>query len=76
VGGTLSIVISKYTNLTKQNANLRGLNVSVRKLFLFLILSMGTILTYYNVDKYIESGEHCLIGLSFPSLDGRGLRGG
>ncbi|NTV51223.1 MAG: VanZ family protein [Desulfobulbaceae bacterium] len=49
----------------------QDLNVSVRKLVLFLILSMGTLLTYYNVDKYIENGEQLIANSEFTD----GLQG-
>lgn len=55
----------------KKMSNLPALNNHARKIVFFLLLCLGTILTYYNVDKYIESREQLLTNADFTD----GLRG-
>ena len=57
--------------LPKRIANLPDFDIHLRKIVFFLILSVGTILTYDRVDKYIENPEQILTNPAFTD----GLQG-
>ncbi len=51
--------------LLKRTANLPDVDLHLRKIVFFLILCLGTILTYNRVDKYIENPEQLLTNPAF-----------